>query len=62
MAKFEIWLVPVPPEGNFLYMEAHKVGEADNRDDAEMDRYLYDCDDPSPDKHNFRRIEIREIS
>jgi hypothetical protein len=59
MAKFEVWLVPVPPEGDFLYKEEKLVHEADTRTDAEEWAYLENADEPAPDKHEFRRYEIR---
>jgi hypothetical protein len=61
MAKFEVWVVPVPPEGNFLYKTEKKVYEADDREDAEEFAYLDDADEPAPDKHDFRRYEIRPV-
>ena len=61
MARFEVWLVPIPPEGNFLHKEARKVYETDDREAARDWIYFEDCDEPAPDKHDFRRYEIRPV-
>ena len=59
--KFEVWVVPVPPEGNFLYKEEKRVYETHYRDAAADFIYFENADEPAPDKHEFRRYEIREV-
>jgi hypothetical protein len=60
MSKFEVYVVPVPPEGNWLYKEEKKVYETDDREAADEWIYFTNADEPAPDKHDFRRYEIRE--
>lgn len=58
--RFQVWVVPVPPEGNFLYKEEKLLYASDDRDDCSEWAYLENADEPAPDKHDFRRYEIRD--
>jgi hypothetical protein len=58
--KYQVWVVPVPQTGNVLYKKARKVYETNEREDAVEFAYFENADDPAPDKHEFRRYEIRE--
>lgn len=57
---WSIWFVPTE-EGQRAFdwrprrLSAFKA----SREDAELDRYLEDADEPAPDKHDYRRIELR---
>ena len=58
---FEVWRVPVPPEGNSIFKDAKLVYTAKHRDAAADFIYFEDADEPAPDKREFRRYEIREV-
>ena len=59
--QFEVWRVPIPPEGNFLYKEERRLHVCANEDDAKEFIYFENADDPAPDKGDYRRFEIRTV-
>ncbi len=57
--QWQVWLEPVNPEC-WLYKRPRLIGEYDNKDDADECAYLENCDEPAPDKNDYRRIKVRE--
>lgn len=53
----EVWQVPTE-KGRSMFPEK-MLGNFSSKDEADEAAYLWDADEPAPDKHEYRRIEVR---
>ena len=56
---FEVWQEPV--NGQTMHSLKQIGGPYDNWEIATLDAYLTDCDEPAPDKRDFRQIVVRSV-
>lgn len=58
---WQLWLVPTARGKRAFNWTEKPLGKPfkATKDDAQLERYLHDCDDRAPDKDDYRRIELR---
>lgn len=63
MMAWQIWQVPTEKGKELSWFEEKQIGQNyDDKEAAELDKYLEWCDDPAPDKADYYRLELREVS
>ena len=52
--KYEVWYIPTLKGIKDFKWRPKLISTHDNEEDANMDSYLSDVDEPAPDKHEYR--------
>lgn len=58
MKKHEVWNIPTKLGSDSFGWVPKKLKEFEDKDMAEEFAYLEDCDEPAPDKHQYREIRV----
>ena len=63
MKAYEIWFEPTKKGKEVFGWKEEKVSDKPytNKEDAQLDCYPENCDDPTPDKYEYGRYVLREI-
>jgi hypothetical protein len=59
--RYEVWQRPVPGQAALYKERLLATFEPWQREEADEFRYLEDCDEPAPDKGDFRKITLEPV-
>jgi hypothetical protein len=59
--KYNVWYMPTKKGMEIFGWEPKLISSHDNIEDAQMDAYLSDADEPSPDKNEYANYYIAKV-
>lgn len=62
--KWQLWFVPTEKGRRGFGWKEEPIGQVfeATTEEADLERYLHDAEEPAPDKHEYRRIELRKVN
>jgi hypothetical protein len=59
--KYRVWWIPTKLGMETFGWEPKFISEHNNEEDAMMEAYMLDCDDPAPDKRDYAGYYLIKI-